>query len=463
MLTATTAVLARSMASRGGVSPPRQGGADGPTDPDRHRHRWHVHRRGGLRRGDRGDGHHEDTVHPGRPRGGLPGWRAQGARPARGERCRPRRGLPRHHRRDQPAPRGQGRHARLHHDRGLRVPAGDRPPERPGRVRQQLLLGEAAADRAGRPGAHRGRPAGLPGRGGPAVRRTRRPRRRSLVPGPWRRHDRGLPAARLRRPGARGADAGRPRAGAPRRRGLDLQRGAARVPGVRAGDDHAGGRRGQAPGGPLRAEHRGAAGRPRGRRAVLHHEVERGSALGERGGAPADHHRPVRTGGRGARRGAGRPRGRLRPRAHPRRRRHLDGRERGAGRRTDAHHGGHGRRVPVEDPDDRRGHGGRWRRLDRVALPGGDAQGRPALGRRRPRPALLPPRRHRTDHHRRPPAARPDPAAPARRRGAARPGGRHRRHHHPGRQARADPGRVRRPASWRSRRGTRRTRCARSR
>ena len=55
-------------------------------------------------------------------------------------------------------------------------------------------------------------------RGGAAVRRGRRPRRRPVVPGARRRHPRRLLPARLRQPGARGADArGAPR-GAPGRR-----------------------------------------------------------------------------------------------------------------------------------------------------------------------------------------------------------------------------------------------------
>ena len=58
-------------------------------------------------------------------------------------------------------------------------------------------------------------------------------------------------------------------------------------------------------------------------------------------------------------------------------------------RRADADHRGLGRRVPLEDPDDRRRHRRRGRRVDRLALARGHAQGRPAVGRRRPRPALL--------------------------------------------------------------------------
>ena len=76
--------------------------------------------------------------------------------------------------------------------------------------------------------------------------------------------------------------------------------------------------------------------------------------------------------------------------------------------------------YPSQDPDDRRRHRRRRRRLDRLALARGHAQGRPAVGGRRPRPALLRQGRHRADHHRRPRRARPDPAPPARRRDPAR-------------------------------------------
>ncbi len=106
--------------------------------------------------------------------------------------------------------------------------------------------------------------------------------------------------------------------------------------------------------------------------------------------------------------------------AHLRRRRHVDRRLRGARRRAHPHHRGHRRRLPEQDPDDRRRHRRRRRRLDRLALAGGHPQGRPALGRRRPRPALLRQGRHRADHHRRPRHARPDPTPPARRRDPAR-------------------------------------------
>ena len=90
-----------------------------------------------------------------------------------------------------------------------------------------------------------------------------------------------------------------------------------------------------------------------------------------------------------------------------------------ARRRADADHRGHRRPLPQQDPDDRRRHRRRRRRLDRLDLAGGHAEGRAAVGRRRPRAALLRPRRHRADRHRRARGARPDPAAPARRRDPA--------------------------------------------
>ena len=153
---------------------------------------------------------------------------------------------------------------------------------------------------------------------------------------------------------------------------------------------------------------------------VLRDEVQRRRALGRRGRAPADHHGAVRPGGRCAGRGADRESGRLRPGADLRRRRYVDRRVRRHRRRADADHRGLGRRLPLEDPDDRRGHRRRGWRLDRLALARGHSQGRAAVGRRRPRPALLRQGRHRGHDHRRPRGARPDPAAPARRRDPAR-------------------------------------------
>ena len=119
-------------------------------DQGRDRHRRHVHRRRRRRRGDRRARHHQDAVDPGRPGRRLPGRDRQGARPARGSTGDDGRGgQPRHHGRHQPAARGQGRPARLRHHRGLRRDARDRPAVGAGRLRQLLLLGEAAADRAG--------------------------------------------------------------------------------------------------------------------------------------------------------------------------------------------------------------------------------------------------------------------------------------------------------------------------
>ena len=83
--------------------------------------------------------------------------------------------------------------------------------------------------------------------------------------------------------------------------------------------------------------------------------------------------------------------GGLRPGADLRRRRHVDRRLGGRRRRADADHRGLGRRLPEQDPDDRRGDGRRGRRLDRLAVAGGRAQGGPAVGGRRPGPALLRP------------------------------------------------------------------------
>ena len=118
------------------------------------------------------------------------------------------------------------------------------------RLRQLLLLGEAAADRAGRPGAD-GRRAARPydGSRGPAVRRGRRPSRR-----------RGGSATRASTRSASASCTPTPNPATSARCARccarehpdavvsHLQRGAARVPRVRAGDDDAGRRRGEADG-----------------------------------------------------------------------------------------------------------------------------------------------------------------------------------------------------------------------
>ena len=168
------------------------------------------------------------------------------------------------------------------------------------------------------------------------------------------------------------------------------QRGAARVPRVRAGDDHARRRRGQAPALGVRREHQRPAGGVRRRtrsRVPFYVMKSNGGVLS----ADEVVHQPITTvlsgpaaGALG--RGADRAGGRLRPGADLRRRRHVDRRLGGRRRRADADHRGLGRRVPEQDPDDRRGDRRRRRRLDRLAVAGGRAQGR-ARSRRAPTPA----------------------------------------------------------------------------
>ena len=115
--------------------------------------------------------------------------------------------------------------------------------------------------------------------------------------------------------------------------------------------------------------------------AVLRDEVQRRGAVGGRGRPPADLDRAVRAGGRGPRGGPGDQDGRVRPGADPGRRRHLDRRQRGPGRRAGPDHRGQRRRLPVQDPHGRRGHRRRRRRVGGLAV----ARGRPQ-GRARARP-----------------------------------------------------------------------------
>ena len=128
--------------------------------------------------------------------------------------------------------------------------------------------------------------------------------------------------------------------------------------------------------------------------------------------------------------------------AHLRRRRHVDRRDASCvdGEPTLTTEGTVGA-LPEQDPDDRRRHGRRRRRLGRLALARGHAQGRaasrPAPTRARSATAAAATEPTVTDAHVR---ARPDPAAPARRRDPAR------------RRPAADgPGRPRRPARARPR------------
>ena len=140
----------------------RRGGQEGwgEADPDRDRHRRHLHRRGGPGRGHRRAGHHQDAVDPGRSVGGLPDRAGQGARTSRCHRRGRVVGEPRHHGRHQPAAAGRHGAAGVHHHRGVRLGAGDRPPVGSRRLRQLLLLGQAAADRAGGSGQDGRRAAG---------------------------------------------------------------------------------------------------------------------------------------------------------------------------------------------------------------------------------------------------------------------------------------------------------------
>ena len=122
---------------------------------DRHRHRRHLHRCGRRRRGHRRDRDDEDAVDTARPGHRVHGRRREGARPARARAGGAFGGVARHDGRHQQAPRGQGREPRLHHDRGLRAGARNRPPVGARRLRQLLLLGEARPDRAGASRARR--------------------------------------------------------------------------------------------------------------------------------------------------------------------------------------------------------------------------------------------------------------------------------------------------------------------
>ncbi len=194
---------------------------------------------------------------------------------------------------------------------------------------------------------------------------------------------------------------------------------------------------------------------------VLRDEVQRRRAVGRRGRPPADHDRAVRPGRRRARRRADRQGRRLPADPHLRRRRHLHRRLGRPRRRADPHHRGHRRCLPEQDPDDRRRHRRRGRRLHRLALARGHAQGRPPLGRRRPRPALLRQGRHEPDHHRRPRHPRPDPSPPARRRDPAGRRGRACRASPTSPTASASTSSAAPPASSRSPRGTRPTPCVR--
>ena len=203
---------------------------------DRDRHRRHVHRRRRARRGHRRAGHHQDAVDPERPLGGLHGRRREGARPARcGRRatslrsCTAPRWPPTTCSRARSGPLGlittEGYEFILEIARQS-VPDGYgncyfwvKPPRIVPADLVRTVGGRldptGARDPAVRPRAGGGRRALVPRRAGCA-----RSACASCTPTPTRQHEQAM---------ARGA-----RRGAPRGRGLDLQRGAARVPRVRA-------------------------------------------------------------------------------------------------------------------------------------------------------------------------------------------------------------------------------------
>ena len=230
----------------------RHGAGPAPTDQGRHRHRGTFT---DVVAFDEDTGELVTTKTPSTPANPADGFIA-GIEKILGvlgaDRRRHHRGLPRHHRRDEQAARGEGRAARLHHHRGLRVHARDRPAGRARRLRQLLLLGQAAADRRGRPRAHRRGPDGLRGPRAASVRRGGCRGRRALVPRPRHHHDRRELPALLRQRRARAGDARGAAPRAPGGRGLDQRGGAARVPRVRAVDDHPRRRRRQAERQPLR-------------------------------------------------------------------------------------------------------------------------------------------------------------------------------------------------------------------
>ena len=191
-----------------------------------------------------------------------------------------------------------------------------------------------------------------------------------------------------------------------------------------------------------------------------------GGVLSRRRGRRTSRSRPCCPGPRPGRSGAAlvAQRGRLRPGAHLRRRRYVDRRHRRDRRRAGADHRGHGRRLPEQDPDDRRRHRRRRRRLDRLGLARGHAEGRAAVGRaptraRSATAAAAPSRPSPTRtccsaaSRRTCSAARSRSTSTPRRAGLDRPGA-------SGSGSALEE--CADAASWRSPRGTRPTRCARS-
>ena len=134
----------------------------------------------------------------------------------------------------------------------------------------------------------------------------------------------------------------------------------------------------------------------------------------------------VRAGGGSRRRNLGRSAGRVRQRDHARRRRNV-GRHRPRPGRASAHEAParhEGRAVPGDDPDGRRGHDRRRRRLDRVRRRRRNLPRRATFGRRRPGSGRVRSGWHRGDRDRcdGQPGLAPSRGVP-RRRDVARPGG----------------------------------------
>ncbi len=217
-------------------------------DPDRHRHRRHVHRRGRVRRGHRRAGHHQDARPP-RPTRPTASWPASRRCSACSAPAATRSRAVSHGTTVATNQLLEGKVDRL----GFVTTAGYEAMLEIARQSVPDGYGNSyfwvKPDRIVPRDLVRGRrrPARLHRRRG-AARSTRTAPAQvgALVPRPRHQHPRRLLPARLRQPRPRGADARDPRRGAPRRGGVDQQRGAARVPRVRARDDHPGRRRGQA-------------------------------------------------------------------------------------------------------------------------------------------------------------------------------------------------------------------------
>ena len=356
-----------------------------------------------------------------------------GARHRQRGRAPPRARHHRGHQRGARAPRGPRRPA---DHRRLPRPDRDRPhqaehsrPVHPD-VRAAEAGGRAQAplrgDRAARP---RRRGAGPARPGLHRARARRRPRRRRGGGG-------GVPAPRLSQPRARAPRGRRGEGPRPRPARLLLGRRGGRVPRVRALLDDRAQRLSPAPDGGLPHLAGGAPARHRLRPRRAHRRLERRHDDHRHRAPPADQDHLLGPGGRGEP-GLLRGRGRGHPRLHHLRHgRHLHRRLPRARPAAPDDRRRHGRRLPGQGLADRHAHGGRGRRLHRLARRGRQPAGRPAQRGRRAGPGGLRPRRHRAHGHRRQRGARPHRHAPA-------PGRQHRASTRRGRaRAVADAGRA---------------------